>query len=368
MNLEIRFGRYRIVSVVATAALVLSFFASGGLAYGHSRAQARPLTKFKGKKVKPPYVIGLSNSFIGNDWRAQMEKEIQAEAKSPADKSLIKKIVIDNSQNTASSQIASMQALIAQKVNAILVDAVDPTSLNGVIAQAHKAGIVVVSFDNEVTSPFAIKQNYNNTQWGIAGAKGLAKLMNYKGKVVMLEGIAGTTAELDRDRGVKSIFKKYKKMKIVTEVHGNWSESGGHSAIASVLTAGTKFTGIWSSGDMAAGAFSALQQAHHKLVPMTDAAFNDFLKILHTYKSKGLKGVAVGDADWSGAAALNTAIKALQGKAVNMNIVNPVRVYSANAYSPKLPSSFNDDYTSPVLGTKGQLTPTDVERGSCCFK
>jgi ribose transport system substrate-binding protein len=306
----------------------------------------------------------LSNSFIGNDWRAQMEKEVQAEANTPADKSLIKKLIIQNSGNSAAAQISQIQSMIAQHVNAILIDAASPTSLNNVIAQAHAQGIVVVSFDNLVTSPYAIKQNYSNVDWGIAGAKYLAKALHGKGSVVMLEGIAGTTAELDRERGVLSVFKQYPGIKVVSRVNGNWSESGGHSAMTSVLASGKQFNAIWSSGDMAGGAVSALVQAHHSLkIAITDAAFNNFLQILHQDASQGLQGLAVGDSDWSGAAALNTALKALQGQKVPMNIVNPISTYTGKAYNPKLPSTFNMDYTSPVLGPKGQLTVQNVLSG-----
>jgi len=315
---------------------------------------------------KGPYVIALSNSFIGNDWRAQMEKEVQAEAQTPRDRHLVKRLVIENAGNNAASQISQMQSMIAQHVDAIIVDAASPTSLNNVIAQAHQRGILVVSFDNLVTSPYAIKQNYNNVDWGAKGAQFVAATLHGTGNVVLLQGVAGTTAEVDRENGVAQVFQKYSGIKIISRVQGGWSESGGHSAMAAVLASGVKFDAIWSSGDMAGGAVSALLQAHHALVPMTDAAFNDFLQIMSKYQSQGLAGLAVGDSDWSGAAALNTALDALEGHQVSMNIVNPISTYGASAYDPKVPPSFNIDYTSPVLGPNGQLSVQDVLTGTCC--
>lgn len=322
--------------------------------------------------AKPPYVIALSNSFIGNAWRAQMENEVKAESMTPQDRSLVKKLIVENAGQDAAAQISQMQGMIAQHVNAILVDAASPTSLNNVIRQANQQGITVVSFDNLVTSPYAIKQNYSNTDWGAAGMNFIAKVLHGKGRVVLIEGEAGAGAEVDRENGVAQVLKTYPHITVAARVNGNWSDSGGHQAMTSVLASGTKFDAIWSSGGMAGGIISALLQVHHPLVPITDAAFNNYLKLLKQYGGKGLTGLAVGDTDYSGALALNTALAALQGHHVSMNIINPIRTYTvanpATKNNPNLPDTFNVDYTSPQLGSQGQLTVQDVLHGSCCYK
>jgi len=100
-----------------------------------------------------PYVVGLSNSFSGNSWRAQMVAEFKLAADQlKADGTLKDYIVSDATGNTA-SQIQQIQNMIAAKVDAIVIDANSETALNPSIEAAHKAGIVVVAFDNTVTSP-----------------------------------------------------------------------------------------------------------------------------------------------------------------------------------------------------------------------
>ena len=80
-----------------------------------------------------------------------------------------------NSGNDVSKQSQQVSNLIARRVDAILIDAASPTGLNGIIRQATERGILVVSFDNVVTSPSALKVNADQFHWGVMAAEWLAK-------------------------------------------------------------------------------------------------------------------------------------------------------------------------------------------------
>ena len=69
-----------------------------------------------------PYVIYLSNNFVGNDWRQQMERV----AKVAVDKAPLKGKVdlhIENAEGTVQAQINSLNNIIREKPSAILIDA-----------------------------------------------------------------------------------------------------------------------------------------------------------------------------------------------------------------------------------------------------
>ena len=103
-----------------------------------------------------PFKIALSNSFMGNDWRQEMEKVTQAVANKQFFKSQATLTII-NCDNSPEAQSDSIDSLVKQGYQAILVDASSPTALNPAIDRAIKAGIVIVSFDQVVDHPQAWK-------------------------------------------------------------------------------------------------------------------------------------------------------------------------------------------------------------------
>ena len=80
-------------------------------------------TSSSGSQASKPYTIYLSNNFVGNDWRVQMEKEATVAAGLAPFKGKVK-LTITNAQNTVPAQISSLQAIVARKPDAILIDAV----------------------------------------------------------------------------------------------------------------------------------------------------------------------------------------------------------------------------------------------------
>ena len=118
-------------------------------------------------KAKPgPYKVAVANSLISNDWRAEMVRVGRAYAQRPGIKSKISDLIVNSSGPEVSAQIAQFEQLILQGVDLIVTNAASPTGLNDVIEEAANAGILVVSFDNVVTSPHAVQVNQDQTEMG----------------------------------------------------------------------------------------------------------------------------------------------------------------------------------------------------------
>ena len=164
--------------------------------------------------------IALSNSFIGNKWRIEMENLFKAGCKMPPYKNQVD-CSIYNSGNDVSKQTQQMSNLISQGVDAIVLNAASPTGLNGIIGQACARGILVVSYDNVVTAPCALKVNTDQFKFGQVLAESLAKNINGKGNVIMVTGVPGTFVDEQRNKGADSVWKKYPGIKVVVPVHGD---------------------------------------------------------------------------------------------------------------------------------------------------
>jgi len=269
-----------------------------------------------------PYVVGLSNSFSGNSWRAQMVAEFKLAADQlKADGTLKDYLVSDATGNTA-SQIQQIQNMIAAKVDAIVVDANSETALNPAIEAAHKAGVIVVAFDNTVTSPYAINVSTDQRKFGEVGGEWLAKKLNGKGSIVVLSGLAGSPVNKQRwDEGAKKALSKYPDIKILTEVNADWDQAKAQQAVANLLPSFPKIDAVYSQGGaMTLGAIYAFKAANRPLVPMVGEANNGLFKVWKAEQKNGFSSISPSNPCAQSVDALKVAIQALKGEQVAKDI------------------------------------------------
>jgi len=104
-----------------------------------------------------------------------------------------------------------------------------------------------------------------------------------------MRGIPGHPADTDRDKGFKKALAENPGITIAKETSTNWDQKTGTDQINEILSSGTKFDGVWTSG-IDNVIVEALQKANH-LVPIVGADNSGFVKQLLTIQ--GLKGAAV---------------------------------------------------------------------------
>lgn len=340
---------------------VLSLSACGGavLALSGIFSAAAP---YAAAAKKLPFTIDLSNSYIGNGWRVEMEHILEAEAATPPWNKLVR-LKIYNSGNNASAQISQIDDMIASGVDAILVNAASPTALNPVIAQAHAHHIVVVSFDNVVTSPYAWKVDISQYQFGVTGATWLVHALHGKGNIILNRGVPGTPVDLRRYQGAMSVFRKYPGIKILDSIYGMWDAATSETKFASALAAYPKIDGVWSEGGTY-GIVQAMLRAHRHLVPMAGEASNGFRLALARYHNQGLTGISIGDPPLLSALAMQVAVRILEGQHLPKKIIVPAPTLTwqqikigVNAF-PKLPPTFYDDFVGDgvKVSVHGALT------------
>src|SRR5262245_15167313 len=228
-----------------------------------------PAAQAEGKK---PYVIYLSNNFVGNDWRQQMERV----AKVSVEKGPLKGRVdlhIENVENTVQAQINSLNNIIRQKPDAILIDAGSDSALNPTIKKACDAGIVVISFDQTVTEPcaFAVASNWNRIPAVLA--EWMAKQLNGKGNVIVDRGLAGAPISAQLQGGYEKVLAKYPDIKIVGYYNGEYALGPEQSGVASLLAANPQIDGVLTQG-YGSGAIQALKDAGRPVVPVTAFSYN----------------------------------------------------------------------------------------------
>lgn len=318
-------------------------------------------------------MIGVSNPVIGNGWRSQWENEIKAFASLPENKSYIKEVKIVNTPNNdPTQQAAGIRNLISEGVNALIIDAATPTGLNTVIAQAHNAGVKVVCADNPCTSPYADTVALNNFQFGELQAKWLVEALKGTGNIVMIRGVEGASADVQRYEGAMSVFHKASGIKILDTVPGEWTESVAQKAMAQLLSTYNNINGVWGEGGNGIGVVNAYVAAHRKFVPITGETTNGYLKDLAKYRSQGLSGVSVGGGMANGVWAVRQVLDQLRGtKTVPEHMLLPdTEVVSDSShelvagtnYFPNLPSIFWLGYNN-TLASNVAFAPKELLSG-----
>ena len=294
--------------------------------------------------------IALSNSYIGNKWRIEMENVYRAALAMEPFKSQVDGTWF-NSGNNVSTQSEQMTNLIARRVDAILIDAASPTALNGIIGQASQRGILVVSFDNVVTAPSALKVNADQFQWGVRAAEWLAKAMGGKGNVIMCTGVAGTQADGDRNRGADSVWAKYPAIKVVNRYTGMWDSSAAERNTATILPSLPKVDGIWCQGGTDGVLKAFIAAGRIPLPPTAGEAENGFRKFMVGYMGQKVRGISIGQPPFLSVIALELARRILRKEYPRRDITLPFpyvtneTVKVGETVFPDLPDSFFDDFT-----------------------
>jgi ribose transport system substrate-binding protein len=293
----------------------LPLFAGGG-AQGGAKDAGGP------KKYK----IGLSNSYMGNDWRQEMLKTIQVAAtKSPYKEEV--DLTIVNSENTPEAQTAAIDVMIEQGYDAIIIDASSPTSLNPVIDRALAAGIVVVSFDNVVNHPKVPGVFTDQVSTGIGWAKFIAAQLKPGDEVAIDTGLPGSTIGNTVYESAKKVFDEA-GIKIVAEFASEWSDGVGQQQIASVLAANPGLDGLLCQafGETIDAAFT---QAGRQIVPCTGYHTNaGQLSALN----KKMPFISANNPPGNSVYAMDVALRILKGETVPHEIVVVPEFFTISEY------------------------------------
>jgi ribose transport system substrate-binding protein len=335
------------VSVVVAAAAAVAFVRGG---------EAKPQATAK-------YVLGVSNTLVGNGWREEMICAVKAQALSSGK---VTKVIVANRNGGPAEQSADIRNLISAGANAIIINPSSPSALNGVIQQAVSRGIKVVSVDQRVTAPGAWNVTNDQVAYGRLGAEWLFKKLGGRGNVVEMRGIAGVPADTDRHTGFMQAKKKYPGIKVVKQTFTGWQFANGGKQILDILNSGVQVDGVWTSG-IDYTVVNAFKTAGKPYVPVVGADNNEFLRQLKALYP-GFQGAAVTNPATIGGVGAAVAIRLLDGGTVQKWVKLTPQVWDQKA-TPKVISQYYSAKRPPTyssqLFVKPWTTYTAAQRTGC---
>ncbi len=204
------------------------------LALGASSAIAKDLNK-----------IGISLGSMGNPFFVALAKGAEDEAKKINPKVEVQAVGYDYD---IGKQFTQIDNFIAAGVDLILLNPGDPKAILPAIKKAQEAGIVVVAVDTAAEGADATVQT-NNTQAGEIACEYIAKKLNGKGDVVIING-PQVSSVIERVNGCKAVLAKSPDIKILSsDQDGKGSRDGGMNVMQGLLTRYEKVDGVFAIND-----------------------------------------------------------------------------------------------------------------------
>lgn len=220
-------------------------------------------------------------------------------------------------ETDVTQQVHMIQDLINRHVNALIVGQTSVPGTRTVLREAISKGIKVVLVDTSSRSPGVNSVSAlgsDNIEIGRLDAVEAVRALNGHGTVAIILGVPGQTSEIERLHGFNQILHYFPSIKIIDEVVGNWTNSGGYKAYQDIVTAHPNVDLIFAESDeMAIGAGTAMEAKHvHQFIISADGVKQDMKMI-----EKGvLTGTVEQRPDLIGVDAVKFAVDALHGNAV----------------------------------------------------
>ena len=205
------------------------------------------------------FTLGLSLSTLNNPFFVTLKEGAEAAAGAAG----VTLVVVD-SQDDSTIEATNMEDLIQQGVDVILINPTDADAIVPSIIKANDAGIPVFTIDRgasdgEIVSHIAS----DNVAGGAMAGKFLCEALGGEGKVVELEGIAGTSAARDRGQGFNDYMSaECSGVEIVARQTANFNRAEGLTVFENILQAEPEIDGVFAHNDeMILGAIEAAEAA-----------------------------------------------------------------------------------------------------------
>mgnify|MGYP001497377044 CR=1 FL=1 len=244
-------------TVAQQPALIGQLGVETALAYlnGETVAESVPVSLALVQK----FTIGLSVSTLNNPFFVTLVEGAQA----AADAAGAELIVLD-AQDDSATEAANIEDLIAQGVDAILVNPTDSDAIVPSILAANDAGIPIFTVDRSAAGGEVVSHvASDNVAGGMLAAQFLCDALGGAGKVVELEGIPGTSAARDRGAGFNAYMSEScAGVEVVARQTANFNRAEGLTVFENILQAQDTINGVFAHNDeMILGAIEAATAA-----------------------------------------------------------------------------------------------------------
>lgn len=205
---------------------------------------------------KKHYVVAVSS--CSNDmWREKLNEELTVSAYLYGNVEL----KIQSANDDDKRQIEQINHFIDMGVSLLIVSPNQLKTISPAINRAYEKHIPVVLFDRKTdTDKYTAYIGADNFKVGRDMGEHVAKLMQGRGNLVVIKGLQGSSAAIERDSGFMSAISQHKDIKIVGSCHAGWFYDEAAKGMDSLLNRTTDIDCVFAQNDrMALGTRHAVE-------------------------------------------------------------------------------------------------------------
>ncbi|MCD5415415.1 MAG: ribose ABC transporter substrate-binding protein RbsB [Clostridiales bacterium] len=254
--------------------------------------------------------IGLIISTLNNPFFVTLRDGAEAKAKELG----VELIVLD-SQNDPARELANMEDLVTKGVDVILINPTDSDAVGSAIKVANEKNIPVITLDRGANSgDVATHIASDNVAGGLMAGEFIVEQLGGKGKVVELEGIAGTSAARDRGQGFNEAIDT-SDIEVVARQVADFDRAKGLHVMENIIQANPEINAVFAHNDeMALGALKAVAASGRNIIVVGFDATDDALKAVEDGE---MAATVAQQPSLIGALGVENALKVLDGDAID---------------------------------------------------
>lgn len=199
--------------------------------------------------------VTLSLSTLNNPFFVDVRDGAQA----AADELGIELEVVD-AQNDSAAESNQVANSVTGGAEGLIINPVDSDAAGASVGPAVQADLPVVAVDRAVNGAEVDSLvSSDNVAGGRQAADALAAAIGEKGKVIVLQGVAGTSASRERGKGFAEGIAEYPDIEVVATQTANFDRAEALDVATNLLQSHPDAVGIFAENDeMALGAVQAL--------------------------------------------------------------------------------------------------------------
>ena len=284
------------------------------------------------KRDSNKIVIGISMLSMQNEFIVNISDEMQKRAQE-----LGAELIIVDAERSPLKQIEQIESFIAQKVDVIILNPCEYEASSPAVTRALAANIPIVNVNSATKVQPTAFVGSNDVESGRIAMKFIAEKLGGKGNIVMIQGLNGQAAQIQREQGAKEIMEEFPGLNMIAQQTAEWDRSKSMDLMQNwIQSYGTKINAVFAHNDeMGLGAVKALQDAgmKNKVIVVSIDAIADALQAV---KKGDLDATVFQDARKQGAGAIETAFKIAQGQKVEKEILIPFKLLLKGDVDPYL--------------------------------
>jgi ribose transport system substrate-binding protein len=162
-------------------------------------------------------------------------------------------------------QVADIEDMLVQGVDGLVIFPFESAPLTPVVEKAHDKGVYVVVLDRGVTKPvYDVYLSNDDESYARQAMEWICKELNYKGNVVLIEGVPSVISDL-RTKTAKDVAAKYPGIKVLDSQPGNWNKEKALSVMENYLAKYKAIDAVYTADDdMLEGALQAYKESGRK--------------------------------------------------------------------------------------------------------